>query len=356
VTGDGAGTVNVQMVHSSQVPDNHLFKISFNSDPDSVHALSYTLTDSTADAVLFATGNVFDGTTNGQVGAGVLPIVFTPAIVSLDGTTGFAQGSPTNATLDVQYKIDALPINYRRDGFPANITIRFSDTIIDTSAASFPAYEALPVKFTVIAHTTTGDRKLPFLFFDLDGDQTLSHVEGGSHEVIQILTGPSGLAASKRITWTVQMKGDNASTINPTRGDVFEVKLIRPFSAGDVFVFRTKAEVVAADKAAQQFKGAPYVVPNPYVGAASFEPNPFGVQGRGERRMEFRNLPQGCTIRIFTVRGELVQTLYQDGSTDGYVTWNMRTKDNLDVAPGLYVYHVDGGPAGTNIGKFAIIK
>ena len=110
---------------------------------------------------------------------------------------------------------------------------------------------------------------------------------------------------------------------------------------------------------------APYVVPNPYVGAASFEPDPFGVQGRGERRIEFRGLPQsknvggalqGCTIRIYTVRGELVQTLYQDGSTSGYVAWNLRSKDNLDVAPGLYVYHVDGGTAGSHIGKFAIIK
>jgi len=72
--------------------------------------------------------------------------------------------------------------------------------------------------------------------------------------------------------------------------------------------------------------------------------------------MEFRNLPQGCTIRIYTVRGELVRTLYHDGTTSGYVAWDMRTKDNLDVAPGLYIFHVDGGSAGTSIGKFAIIK
>jgi hypothetical protein len=92
------------------------------------------------------------------------------------------------------------------------------------------------------------------------------------------------------------------------------------------------------------------------VGAATFEPNPFGVQGRGDRRIEFRNITKGCTIRIFTVRGDLVRTLIQDGSNDGYVTWDLRTKDNLDVAPGLYIFHVDGGSAGNHIGKFAIIK
>jgi hypothetical protein len=108
--------------------------------------------------------------------------------------------------------------------------------------------------------------------------------------------------------------------------------------------------------AKQEFTGHPYVVPNPYVGAASFEPSPFGVQGRGDRRMEFRDIPKSCVIRIFTVRGELVRALEQDGSTNGYVAWDLRTKDNLDVAPGLYIYHVDGGTAGSYIGKFAVIK
>ena len=72
--------------------------------------------------------------------------------------------------------------------------------------------------------------------------------------------------------------------------------------------------------------------------------------------MEFRGLPQHCTIRIFTVGGDLVQTLTHDGSTDGMVPWDLRTKDNLDVTPGLYIFNVDGGPLGESTGKFAIIK
>lgn len=56
------------------------------------------------------------------------------------------------------------------------------------------------------------------------------------------------------------------------------------------------------------------------------------------------------------MRGELVRTLEHDGSYDGFVAWDLRTKDNLDVAPGLYIYHVDGGETGKSIGKFAIIK
>jgi hypothetical protein len=138
-------------------------------------------------------------------------------------------------------------------------------------------------------------------------------------------------------------------------GDTFRLYLKRPFSADDEFVFRTRGQRVA-DPAAAGEKFEPYVVPNPYVGAASFEPERFAVSGRGERRIEFRGIPRDCLIRIYTVRGDLVQTLRHGGSNDGYVAWNLRTKDNLDLAPGLYIYHVDGGALGTRIGKFGVVK
>ncbi|MDP3829713.1 MAG: hypothetical protein Q8Q47_00495, partial [Ignavibacteriaceae bacterium] len=62
-------------------------------------------------------------------------------------------------------------------------------------------------------------------------------------------------------------------------------------------------------------------------------------------------------IRIYTVTGELVQTLYHSGNiTDGVIPWDLRTKDNLEVAPGLYIFHVDAKDVSPYIGKFAIIK
>ena len=356
VTGSDFGSVGVRVVNSPQVPNNHVFSVTFTSDPDSVHALRYVLTDTTAHAVQYATGNVFDGSLNGQVASGVLPVVYTPPSILIDSVnTGFAPGSPTNARLAVTYK-STMSRNRKRDGFPDDITIRFASTVLDTSVGAFP-FSPQPVKFTVIAHTPSGDKKLPFIFFDLNGDSTLSHVEGATTgEIIHILTGGTNAPPDTNDTWWVQLTGDNISTRTPGDGDVFQLRLLRPFTAGDAFTFSSTAEAVSAAAATQEFRGAPYVVPNPYVGAASFEPAPFGVQGRGDRRIEFRNLPQSCTIRIFTVRGDLVQTLRQDGSTGGYVAWDLRTKDNLEVAPGLYIYHVDAGAIGTFIGKFAIIK
>src|SRR5262249_10554174 len=128
-----------------------------------------------------------------------------------------------------------------------------------------------------------------------------------------------------------------------------------PLAEGDAFSFTTRARYVDQAAAKEAF-GHPYVVPNPYVEAASFEPARFNVSGRGERRIEFRALPARCTIRIYTVRGDLVPTLHHDGSDGGFVGWNLRTKDNLDVAPGLYVFQVDAPGIGTSIGKFGVIK
>ncbi len=44
----------------------------------------------------------------------------------------------------------------------------------------------------------------------------------------------------------------------------------------------------------------------------------------------FTHLPQKCKISIFTVNGDLVQTLEHDSPTgDGDLRWNLRSKDNF---------------------------
>ena len=89
----------------------------------------------------------------------------------------------------------------------------------------------------------------------------------------------------------------------------------------------------------------------------SWEPaNPY-ANGRGPRELHFINLPESCTIRIFSIRGQLVQTLeHNSGLANGTVIWDMLTKDNLDIAYGIYIYHIDAGDLGSKVGKFAVIK
>jgi hypothetical protein len=56
------------------------------------------------------------------------------------------------------------------------------------------------------------------------------------------------------------------------------------------------------------------------------------------------------------VSGYLVDTIEHDSPlTDGAEAWDLLSKDGLDIAYGIYIYHVDS-PWGKKIGKFAIIK
>ena len=41
---------------------------------------------------------------------------------------------------------------------------------------------------------------------------------------------------------------------------------------------------------------------------------------------------------------------------NGTEIWDMLTKDQLDIAYGLYIYHIDAPGIGKKIGKFAVIK
>jgi len=187
----------------------------------------------------------------------------------------------------------------------------------------------------------------------------LSHID----DAIFVLTYSNSDPTFPSTTWTITV--DTLGT-RPKLGDVYQLRLRRPLSPSDMFVFNTTgATVGSAAAAGGGFAERPYVVPNPYIGAASFEPARFAVSGRGERRIEFRAIPLGSTIRIYTVRGELVRTLQHDGrrlgdtiigSVDGFVPWDLRTKDNLDVAPGLYIFQVEAPGVGTDVGKFAVIK
>ena len=98
------------------------------------------------------------------------------------------------------------------------------------------------------------------------------------------------------------------------------------------------------------------VVPNPYVGAASWEPA-TATTGRGERLVYFIHLPNKCTIKVYTISGNLVKTLIHDAPlTDGQQPWDLTTKDGMSLAFGVYVFHVDAPGIGQKIGKFAIIK
>ncbi len=122
------------------------------------------------------------------------------------------------------------------------------------------------------------------------------------------------------------------------------------------FKFTSKSSTVD-NNLAKTSLSAIKVVPNPYLGSAMWEvKNPY-TSGRGPRSLHFTHLPAKCTIRIFTVDGELVNTIEHSSAIDnGTEDWNMLTKDNLAISYGVYIYHVEAPGIGEKIGKFAVIK
>ena len=92
------------------------------------------------------------------------------------------------------------------------------------------------------------------------------------------------------------------------------------------------------------------VVPNPFVVSSQYEKGRFGVQ----RILQFHQLPEQCTIRIYTTAGELVQKLDHDGGS--IEPWNLQSYNGQEVGFGVYLYMVQTGDGAERTGKFAVIK
>ncbi len=142
--------------------------------------------------------------------------------------------------------------------------------------------------------------------------------------------------------------------VYPGNGDVFLFFSHKPFAPGDRYTFTTFAAHFEPEQAKDALRDI-YVVPNPYIAYSAAEIAAPRTGERDDRRLEFRNLPQKCTIRIYTITGELVYTIEKDDETD-YAVWNLLTSEAQETAYGVYIYHVDAPGIGAKIGRFALIK
>ncbi len=98
------------------------------------------------------------------------------------------------------------------------------------------------------------------------------------------------------------------------------------------------------------------VVPNPFITKAG----EYSWSGT-EEILLFANLPPYCTLRIFTVTGDLIKTIdHQTGSADE--RWNQVTASNQLIASGVYILQVDNArdidkkPVPGSIEKFVIVR
>ncbi|MDP8201776.1 MAG: hypothetical protein P9M11_06495 [Candidatus Tenebribacter burtonii] len=124
-----------------------------------------------------------------------------------------------------------------------------------------------------------------------------------------------------------------------------------------------------------------YVVPNPYIGQSKFDGRvERDYTGDRSRRIWFVNLPEDCTIKIYTLAGDLVDKVVHHGgegedivnpsvalnqnklkqsdiTATGMEPWDMLSHNNQIIAAGIYLFSVkDRATGDIKVGKFVIIK
>ncbi len=143
----------------------------------------------------------------------------------------------------------------------------------------------------------------------------------------------------------------------PQRGDILRLSTSKPFDRNDVYEFTMTGNLVETATATKELQDV-YVVPNPYVSASTLEQKMLSQDmGRGDRRIDFVNLPAECTISIYTVSGRPVREIRHSATIDkGRESWDLRTRDGLEIASGYYFYYIDAPGIGGKSGKLAVIK
>jgi hypothetical protein len=144
----------------------------------------------------------------------------------------------------------------------------------------------------------------------------------------------------------------------PQAGDVYYMTFNRPHFATDSLTYRVLPEGEIDAAAINNGMEDIRVVPNPYIATNDMEPVVSNWYLNQRRSIMFTHLPAQCKITIFTVSGVFVDEIEVNNDSDnGVVHWDVETAEGLEVAAGMYLYHVKAELTGAEkIGKFAIIK
>jgi hypothetical protein len=337
----GTGTVTAEIINPSLIKDN-TYQIAFThsgvfvTESYSVMDVSVSPPDTILNSSVFGRDE-YGFLVEGTIFDGLRVFVDNYNDVQLiDSLTGWTAGSKTNYNPKVELGVNVDP-------YPADYDITFFSEVIGTDSSSTPK----PVNFTVM--NVSENRPTNFRFQDGNGDGFWSKDE--RIRLREIFDG------SEKKTWLMTLS-DTIGTGGqaPGDGDMYQIRTTKPFRSGDIFQFKTEAASIDRELAASDLDLIA-VVPNPYVVSATWEPKSLFSTGRGARMVEFIHLPKECTIRIYTVRGYLVDTIHHNKDiNDGSEFWDLRTKDGMDIAYGLYIFHIDAPGVGETIGKFAVVK
>jgi len=207
---------------------------------------------------------------------------------------------------------------------------------------------------TSFVDTNNMHDKFDMVVYDVNDDGVFNKFED------KIIVGVQEGDRWKATAFEINFKFVTESTY-PEAEDVYQVTFDRPFFETDSIRFTVNTveelDMVNLDTKMDSIQ----VVPNPYIVTNMMETavaNPFLNQ---RRKIMFTHIPAECVINIFTVSGTLVDRIEVNNADpeNGIVHWDMLTREGLEIAAGMYLYHIEAtGPGAheTRTGKFAVIK
>ncbi|MFZ4620213.1 MAG: hypothetical protein ACOYNS_06630 [Bacteroidota bacterium] len=283
----------------------------------------------------------------------------------LDGTnTGYAvKQNQDSMSLNITSTFSTLG----RKAHPIDYRITFSTTTADldangnyitpadsfVSTGTFSSVNKVYVKTPFKVENMTDTTKLTVIIQDKAGANNKSGRWDMGEEIIILELATPVLQSKVFHNISIARKSGVLNYVIPA-GSVINVKMRKPFAANDEFEFTTKAMTYSAAVGDAMLQNA-YVVPNPYVINSAFELPSNRPDLRGDRALQFRNLPRECTIRIYTVTGELVQTIHKNDNTST-VNWDLLSSESARIGYGVYIYQIETPTGGTKIGRLGIIK
>lgn len=141
----------------------------------------------------------------------------------------------------------------------------------------------------------------------------------------------------------------NVPQTMPETGTVFRIITTKPNSPADVFTFKSAAPIKANATVAKNQAELVNVFPNPYRGFNIEERDPVN------RFVTFTHLTATAKIRIYTLSGELIRTIEHTDGTQ-LERWDLKNANDIPVASGIYIAHVELPGVGERVLKLAIVQ
>jgi len=158
--------------------------------------------------------------------------------------------------------------------------------------------------------------------------------------------------------FSIDFKDCPDSTFLPEPGDVYRVDFKRPFLESDSVLFSVQPKADLNKKVLNNQMDNIKVVPNPYIATNAMEQFLSNTALNQRRLISFTNIPAECIIKIFSSSGVYIdEIIVQNPPDKGQVHWDLLSREGLEIAAGVYFYHVKSALTGKEkLGKFAVIK